>query len=107
MDALQPKFDAETPRLSDRIEAWAAGLAFGAFGLMPIDWASAAGGGLGRLFGPFLGISKRARINLRRSFPDLAEAEIEQIVVGMWDNLGRVVAEYPHLREIRVSAPDG
>ena len=25
----------------------------------------------------------------------------------MWDNLGRVAAEYPHLREIRVFAPDG
>ena len=107
MDAPQPSFDAETPRLSDRIEAWAARLAFGAFGLLPIDWASAAGGRLGRLVGPFLGISKRARINLRRSFPDLAKAEIEQIVAGMWDNLGRVVAEYPHLREIRVFAPRG
>ena len=37
----------------------------------------------------------------------LREAEIERIVAGMWDNLGRVAAEYPHLREIRIFAPGG
>jgi KDO2-lipid IV(A) lauroyltransferase len=26
---------------------------------------------------------------------------------GMWDNLGRVVAEYPHLQKIRVFEPGG
>src|SRR5204862_2794725 len=31
----------------------------------------------------------------------------EAIVRGMWDNLGRVAAEYPHLRHIRVFPPDG
>jgi KDO2-lipid IV(A) lauroyltransferase len=82
-------------------------LLFGAFGLLPIEWASALGGGLARRIGPSLGISKRARINLRRAFPELAESEIAQIVSGMWDNLGRVAAEYPHLREIRIFEPDG
>lgn len=39
--------------------------------------------------------------------PELSEREIAPIVKGMWDNLGRVAAEYPHLREIRVFAPEG
>jgi Kdo2-lipid IVA lauroyltransferase/acyltransferase len=98
---------ADPPRLGDRIEAWAARLVFGIFRLMPIDWASMVGGALARRIGPRLGISKRARINLRRAFPEIAEAEIERIVVGMWDNLGRVAAEYPHLPGIRIFAPDG
>ena len=107
MDAIRTETRAETPRLSHRLEAGGAALAFGALGLLPIDRASALGAAIGRLLGPHLGISKRARINLRRAFPELGDAAVEQIIIGMWDNLGRVAAEYPHLREIRVFAPDG
>jgi Kdo2-lipid IVA lauroyltransferase/acyltransferase len=107
MDASRTGAPANHPRLAHRLEAWGARLVFGALGLLPLDWASALGGVLGRRLGPVLGISKRARINLRRAFPDLTGAEIEHIVSGMWDNLGRVAAEYPHLREIRIFAPGG
>ena len=107
MDAIRTETRAETPRLSHRLEAGGAALAFGALGLLPIDRASALGAAIGRLLGPHLGISKRARINLRRALPELGDAAVEQIIIGMWDNLGRVAAEYPHLREIRVFAPDG
>lgn len=96
----------DPPRFADRIEAWLVALLFGALGLLPVEWASALGGAAARRIGPFLGISKRARINLRRAFPAFPETEIERIVAAMWDNLGRVVAEYPHLRDIRVFAPD-
>ena len=89
-------------RLAHRLQAFAAALCFGVFGLLPLDWASATGGALARAVGPRLGISKRARINLGRAFPELSEAKICRIVSGMWDNLGRVAAEYPHLRKIRV-----
>jgi KDO2-lipid IV(A) lauroyltransferase len=94
-------------RPADRIEAGAAALLFGALGLLPISWASALGGMVARRVGPLLGVSKRARINLRRAFPELSGAGIERVVIGMWDNLGRVAAEYPHLRAIPVFAPDG
>jgi Kdo2-lipid IVA lauroyltransferase/acyltransferase len=92
---------------SHRLQGWAAALCFGAFGSLPLDWASAIGGGLARALGPRLGISKRARLNLGRVLSQLSEAEIERTIVGMWDNLGRVAAEYPHLRKIRVFAPGG
>src|SRR5258708_7938602 len=85
-----------------RLQGWGAALSFGAFGLLPLDWASALGGALARRIGPSLGISERARRNLRRAFPHLAEIEVERIVTEMWDNLGRVAAEYPRVREIRV-----
>jgi KDO2-lipid IV(A) lauroyltransferase len=77
------------------------------FGLLPLDCASALGGALARRIGPFLGISKRARLNLRRALPELSVTEIARVVAGMWDNLGRVAAEYPHLRNIRVFEPGG
>ena len=90
-----------------RLEAWGAGLLFGALATLPLDCASALGGALGRLIGPFLGISKRAHDNIKRSLPGLSEREIAHIIRGMWDNLGRVAAEYPHLRSIRVFEPGG
>jgi KDO2-lipid IV(A) lauroyltransferase len=89
------------------LEGWGAALCFGAFGLLPLDWASAIGGALARAIGPRLGISKRARLNIDRALPGLSEAEIAEIIAGMWDNLGRVTAEYPHLHEIRVFEPGG
>jgi Kdo2-lipid IVA lauroyltransferase/acyltransferase len=107
MGTIRSGSDPDTPRLGHRLEARGAALVFGALKLLPIDWASALGGAIGRRLGRHLGISKRARLNLRRAFPDIRDAAIEQILIGMWDNLGRVAAEYPHLRGIRVFAPGG
>jgi KDO2-lipid IV(A) lauroyltransferase len=90
-----------------RLEGWAAALCFGALGLLPIDWASAIGGALARTLGPRLGICERARLNIGRALPELSPAEIAHIIAGMWDNLGRVAAEYPHLRRIRIFEPGG
>ena len=80
---------------------------FGAFALLPPDWASALGGAIGRLIGPHLGISNRARHNIKRAFPELSESDVAHVVARMWDNLGRVAAEYSHLRNIRVFEPGG
>jgi KDO2-lipid IV(A) lauroyltransferase len=111
-EGLPPKFHPSTARARPirfihRLEGWGAAVCFGAFGLLPLDWASAIGGALARTIGPRLGISKRARLNLSRAFPELSRAEITEIIAGMWDNLGRVAAEYPHLHEIRVFEPRG
>ena len=64
---------------------------------MPLAWASGAAGALACRIGPALAVSRRARRNLRRAMPELDEAAIERIIRGMWDNLGRVAAEYAHL----------
>jgi KDO2-lipid IV(A) lauroyltransferase len=97
---------AETPAppasWTHRCEAWGAALFFAILGCLPLDAASALGGALARWIGPRLGISHRARRNLRSALPELSPAQIERIIRGMWDNLGRVAAEYPHLRRIRV-----
>jgi KDO2-lipid IV(A) lauroyltransferase len=93
--------------LSDYVETAGAVLIFTFFRLLPVDWASGLGGFLARFFGPRLGISKRARANIRLAMPELAPAAVERIVCGMWDNLGRVAAEYAHLREFRLFKPDG
>jgi KDO2-lipid IV(A) lauroyltransferase len=50
-----------------------------------------------RRVGPFLPEHRTGRANLAAAFPEKSAAEIEQILSGVWDNLGRVAAEYAHL----------
>src|SRR5215472_6959128 len=107
IDASWPGASAKTSRPIHHLEAWAAALLSGAFAALPLDWASAVGGAISRLIGPHLDISDRARRNIRCALPELSEGEIAGLVRAMWDNLGRVAAEYPHLWRIRVFEPGG
>ena len=75
-------------------------LCFGVFSLMPAQAASAVGGFLGRSIGPLLAASRKAMKNLDLIYPDKPKAEKQAIIRAMWDNLGRVMAEYPHLQTI-------
>src|SRR5437879_2509311 len=101
MGTTRPSITAEAPRFAHRLEAWGAASLFGGFKILPLDCASALGGALARRIGPCLGVSKHARRNISRAFPELSETEIARVVAGMWENLGRVAAEYPHLLKIR------
>ena len=58
-----------------------------------------------RKAGPLLPEHRLGRDNLRAAFPEKSAAEIEQILAGVWDNLGRVAAEFVHLNEFRVVEP--
>ena len=91
-------------RLRYLIEALALRVVFALLGWLPVDAASNLGGFLGRNIGPRLPASARARRNLRLVFPEKNATEVERIVACMWDNLGRVAAEYPHIDEI--AAPE-
>jgi KDO2-lipid IV(A) lauroyltransferase len=85
-----------------RIEAWALRACFGLFGALPLAAASAFGGWLARMVGPLLRADRIARRNLVRALPALKQVEVDAAVRGMWDNLGRVAAEYPHLPKLRL-----
>lgn len=73
---------------------------------MPLDRASELGGALGRAIGPRLGISRRARANLRACLGDRTDSEIAGIIRDMWDNLGRTAFEYAHLARFRFYEKD-
>ena len=68
--------------------------------LLPVDWASALGGWIGRTVGPLMGQNRKAERNLARAMPENTAEENRRIIRGMWNNLGRVIAEYPHLNRI-------
>ena len=57
-------------------------------------------GRMAQRLGPWLREHKVARANLVAAFPEKSPAEIEAILRGSWDNLGRVAAEYAHLDRI-------
>jgi KDO2-lipid IV(A) lauroyltransferase len=82
-------------------------LAFmGFFRLIGVDAASAVGGFIGRTIFARTRVTERARENLDMAFPEKSVAEREAIIAAMWDNLGRVVAEYAHLDKFDMHGPD-
>src|SRR6202000_59460 len=85
-----------------RAEAAAFFTGIGFFKLFGVERASALGGWIGRsvLYRP--GVSKRARDNLAHAYPEKSDAEREAIILEMWDNLGRTIAEYAHLDKFKI-----
>jgi KDO2-lipid IV(A) lauroyltransferase len=68
-------------------------------------WTSDAIAAFMRAVGPWLREHRIGRANLRAAFPDKSDAEIDRILIGVWDNLGRVAAEFPHLDRICAGDP--
>lgn len=60
-----------------------------------------------RRIGPLLRENRVAREQIALSFPEKSPAEVEAILQGSWDNLGRVAAEFAHLDRIRTFDPNG
>ncbi len=57
-------------------------------------------GRIARSIGPMMREQKIGRANLTAAFPEKSPKEIEAILAGVWDNLGRVGAEFAHLDHI-------
>jgi KDO2-lipid IV(A) lauroyltransferase len=53
-----------------------------------------------RRVGPFFPEHRTGRANLAAAFPEKSAVEIEEILRGVWDNLGRIAAEFAHLDRI-------
>ena len=87
-------------RLRYACEAALVASLLGLFRILPPQAASNLGGAIGRAIGPRLAVNRRALKHLRASLPGKGDSEYRAIVKGMWDNLGRLFAEYPHLEAI-------
>jgi Kdo2-lipid IVA lauroyltransferase/acyltransferase len=60
-------------------------------------WAREKSGRLLRRVGPWLPEHRTGRANLQAAFPGWPPNEIERVLGGVWDNLGRIGAEFVHL----------
>lgn len=105
MDKNSKLYKMRQKYLSHPLQGFGAYLSYWMFALMPIDMASAFGGWLLRTLGPKVGQTKKARNNLVAAFPEKSPEEIDQIIIGMWDNLGRSVGEIPHLHKLKPGGP--
>jgi KDO2-lipid IV(A) lauroyltransferase len=57
-------------------------------------------GRIAGLIGPLTREQRIGRANLTAAFPEKSREEIETILAGVWDNLGRLGAEFAHLDHI-------
>ncbi|MGL9618407.1 lipid A biosynthesis lauroyl acyltransferase [Bradyrhizobium sp. U531] len=53
-----------------------------------------------KTIGPRLREHRIGRANLTAAFPEKSPEEIEEILMGVWDNLGRVGAEFAHMDHV-------
>ncbi len=69
--------------------------------------ASNLGGAAARLVGARVPGCRVAHRNLRLAMPELDAAARRRVLRGVWDNLGRTVAELPHVARIPKNTPSG
>lgn len=66
-------------------------------GLLPPVSASNFGGWLGRSIGPYVKRTKMATRLMEQHLLELTDKERSHAIDAMWDHLGRILCEYPHL----------
>jgi Kdo2-lipid IVA lauroyltransferase/acyltransferase len=83
------------------VQNWLEGIALHTaiwlFRLIPVDIASHLMGFFWRKLAPLNARHKRAIRHLALAYPDMSHKDREKIVLGMWENLGRVAAETFHV----------
>ncbi|MFV9875134.1 MAG: lipid A biosynthesis lauroyl acyltransferase [Rickettsiales endosymbiont of Dermacentor nuttalli] len=79
------------------IEFFIVRIFFALFSCVGIDRASSIGGWIGRNIGVYLPVSKVAYRNIKMILKHLDDDEVKDIICRMWDNLGRVFGEFPHI----------
>jgi len=93
-------------RASDALTSAAAIGVLKAMRLTNPDKMADFAGGMMRTIGPLLPESRIGRANLVSAFPEKSKTEINAILRGCWDNLGRVGAEFAHLDRLWNFDPD-
>jgi len=68
--------------------------------ILPLNVSSFLMGKFASLIGPKLGVTKKAYNNIKKVMPEKNEQEIKNIIKDMWENLGKVLGEYPHLSKL-------
>lgn len=83
--------------LQNRLEYAVVWLFYQCMGLLPAKTASDLGGWLGVTIGPAIKRTKMAEKLMAEHLPDMSIAQRRDAIREMWDNMGRIIGEYPHL----------
>lgn len=70
------------------------------FGFLNIEAASNLAALISKFVGKKISVNNLACKNLSRAMPHLSENERGKIIDDMWDNLGRIVGEFPHIAKL-------
>ena len=73
------------------------------FKILGLGYASYISGKIVSLVGPFFRSKDLIKFNILRAFPNLRHKEIKNISKKMWNNYGRILAEYVFIKDFRNS----
>ena len=74
---------------------------FSLFKLLRLNFSSKIGGKLFEKIGPLFRSKKIIQKNIKRAFPHIDEKNLEKIAKLMWNNYGRLFAEYIFIKDFR------
>jgi len=69
------------------------------FRIIGLNLSSKLGEIIGKYFGPIFRKEAIAKKNIIIAFPNIDETSINQIIDGMWKNIGRIFAEFIHINK--------
>ena len=73
------------------------------FKLIGLKYSTIISGKIFEIFGPLFRSNKISYLNLSRALPKLSEKEKIQIIKTMWNNYGKIFAEYVFIKNFRKS----
>ncbi len=76
-------------------------LSFIIFKVLGAKFSSKLSGKIFEIIGPFFRSKKLIYSNIKKAFPDINSEKLEQISKLMWNNYGRIFAEYMFIKEFR------
>jgi len=79
--------------LAWRFQSWALDAVTLVLRALPVDAASALGGGVLKAIGPLTGAHRTAQRNLTLAFPEMGEADRKRVLNAQWENFGRYIIE--------------
>ena len=74
---------------------------FAFFKILGLKISSFLGGKLFQIIGPIFRSKKLIQKNIMRAFPDIDNRNLNEITSSMWNNYGRVFAEYMFIKKFR------
>ena len=71
------------------------------FKILGFKLASNMGGYIGKKIGPLFRSKQTILTNIKNALPNTNKADLELIIQSMWENYGRILAEYVFLKDFR------
>ena len=71
------------------------------FKILGAKISSAIGGKIFQIIGPFFRSKNVIYSNIKKAFPEINKVEVDKITSLMWNNYGRVFAEYLFIKDFR------